>query len=248
MNTGGNDPALPVGGGFGQGPGTFLGRNPNDNSFKAGSGNGWGILGLPPGDISTNFTSSSGGGSISKGSLLNTLGSFGSNLNVSLGSFGQSLSNTAIGHALGITPNGDLNMMQALDWVLPGNLYMSQTGQTNFANIIPAIFSAINPLLGFGVTKLMDAFGAKYANTDDSKLNWLQKLLKNRYNKNQANKNAGHNHGSRGGSGGGETDQFRGLGGTFLGGSYGFTGNTGTPTVTVGDLYGYVPATHPDQK
>lgn len=230
VQTGGPDPGLPRIGGGGLGPGNGLGGgggglHPNDGRIRGGSGNGWGILGLTPGDIGNSFTSSAGGGALSKSDFMGGLSSLGSNLSVNLGTFGQQLSNTSLGKALGVNQNGSFNLMQALDWVLPGNLYMSQTGQTNFANIIPALFSKINPLIGFGVAKLMDYFGAKYENTDDSKLNWLQRILKNRYVKNKQNRLANHN--GNGGAGGdhagGGTGGSSGLdmGGGYMGGNSG---------------------------
>ena len=232
--TGGPNPPLPhIGGGNGPGNGPNGGLGPNDGRIRGGSGNGWGILGLPPGDISTNFTADPGHGSLSKAGFLGGLSSLGTNnLNVDLGSFGQQLASTSLGKALGVNQNGSFNLMQALDWVLPGNLYMSQTGQTNWANLIPALFSKINPLIGFGVAKLMDYFGAKYQNTDDAKLNFLQRMLKHRYQKNQANRHPNGN----GGGGGGDRNGYGGGtngGGTFIGGSYG-TGFGGNPSITIG--------------
>lgn len=217
-------------------PNKFFGGkyDPNSSGFHEGSGRGWGLLDLPPGDISTNFSSNPGNGSIKVSDFVGGLNGLGS-LNIDLGSFGQGLASTSLGKALGVSQNGSFNLAQALDWLLPGNLYMSQTGQTNFANLIPAIFNSINPLLGFGVAKLMDYFGAKYENTDDSKLNWLQKILKNRYVKNKANRNAGRN----GGAGGGldRNGYSGGLngGGAFVGGTYGngFGGNNNWD-ITVG--------------
>jgi hypothetical protein len=224
--TGGPNPPVPgtgVGTGGGNHPGTFFGGkyDPNSGAIRSGSGGGWGLLDLPPGDISTNFSNNSGNGNIKVSDFLGGLNGLGS-LNIDLGSFGQSLAGTSLGKALGVSQNGSFNLAQALDWVLPGNLYMSQTGQTNFANLIPAIFGSINPLLGFGVSKLMDYFGAKYENTDDSKLNWLQKILKNRYVKNKNNRNAAHGGGGMGGYGGG-TGGTSGLdsGGGYMGGSSG---------------------------
>lgn len=203
--------------------------DPNNTLFQNGSGKGWAYLGQTNPELSAGFTTDSNGGQ-SKGSILNSLHGLGG-LDVNLGDFGKQLASTGLGRALGVASDGSFNLVQALDWILPGNLYMAQTGQTNFANIIPALFSAINPLLGFGVTKLMDTFGAKYENTPDDQLNWLQKLLKNRYVKNKANRNAGR---------GGNLNPNQGPN-PFIGGGFGtpFFGNfhdqnTGHPTVTIG--------------
>jgi hypothetical protein len=113
---------------------------------------------------------------------------------------------------------------------------MGETHQTNWLNVIPGLATKINPLLGMAVSKVMDSLGEKYAGEDDSKLGTgllgkIRRALRDRYVKNQANK-AGQTPNHLGGSGSGAGGLGSPLGsGSFMGGSYGFTGGG---SVTIG--------------
>lgn len=240
-NTGGNLP--PAGGG-----GTFRSKltGPNDPLLNGGltGGRGLQLLDLPEGFTSGMFSTTRTDGSVSGSDFGNAFKELG-DMNVNLGSVGVSLSNTSLGRALGIKTDGTINVAQIADLFIPSNVYMSQTGQMNWANLIPTLAGSLNPVLGFAVTKLMNYFGHKYANEDDSKLGtglagWWRRLVKNRYLKNQANKNAGRTNpknpfvtGGGGGGPGGVTsiNPFGGMGNfnggqQNPGGSFYYWGNT----------------------
>jgi hypothetical protein len=234
-NTGGNLPPQ-------QGTGTFNPKftNPNDPILNGGLTNGRGLqlLDLPTGYTSSLYSNTKTSGSVSGSDFANAFKGLG-DMNVNLGSAGVALAGTSLGRALGITANGTINVAQIADFFIPGNIYMSQTNQFNWANAIPALANAINPMLGFAVTKVMNYFGQKYANEDDSKLGTgvmgaLRRMLKNRYLKNQANKAAGRN-GGNAHAGGGGNNSIGGGGSPFdFGGGWLETGNT-----TGGTQYGY---------
>lgn len=229
--TGGPDPANQWGGGDGR----FNGPNDpifNDRS-KLTNGGGLDLLGVPSefrGDLYSGSQQGAGQGGVSSRDFMAAFGQLG-NMSMNLGSAGKSLGSTALGRALGVTPDGTVDVMQILDLFIPGNVWMGETHQTNLMNMIPALAGKINPLLGIAVSKVMDYFGAKYANEDDSKLGTgllgkIRRAVRNRYMKNQANKAAGHGGpGANAGGGMGGDHSGGGFGGSWLdgGGVGGFT-------------------------
>lgn len=239
VNTGGpNPPAVvnpPRGGGGGGG-----------GELPAGWGGGRGGGGRAGIDLGL-FASTPGGGNTVRtdgaydtagwgdGATLDSVNEF-LGTDLPLGDIGRSLFGTAIGQQLGINQSGGVKLGQIMDYFLPGNVYMGQTGKWNLLNAVPALLSKISPLLGNALRVLMDNLGAKYANIPDDQLSWWKKMLKNRYNKNKENRAAGRR--GAGGDGKGRgleagTSWYFGGGGTFNFGDKGpdpvYYGNVGTP-------------------
>lgn len=209
-----------------QGPGPNA-NGPGDNAEGQHSGTGRGLdwIDLPPGDIglsdhptATNtgqagsIDSSHGWGDLTTTEIQDTLGA-----SLNLGQAGQSLANSALGRALGIKADGTLSVGQVLDWLIPGNVYMAQTGKLNLLNMLPALLSRVNPVLGVA---------AKAAMT------WLAKnthirVFKNWLARNQDNRNAAL--GLGGGNGGHNTGSMMNGGWMGTGGfghNYGSSGGT----------------------
>lgn len=201
---------------------------PGDGYGGAYSGqHGLSLLDLPAGSFSlsptgnTNIPSSSASSPAGWGGMSTTdiQGALSSGLN--LGTAGVQLAGTPIGKALGITANGGISLGQILDYVIPGNVYMSQTGKLNLLSAIPGILSKINPLLGVAATAAMKWLAL---HTPIKALkNWLKRL-----NDNKAAANGGGNdkNGTAGTGGGGAYGSGFG-GGGFMGGSYGWGGGLG---------------------
>ena len=206
-NTGGNLP--PTTGGNG-GP-----NGGAENNTGSGRGLDWLDLGgdrtlggvfspEPSGthtDLSGSVTDSAGWGGISTNDIQAIAGT-----SLNLGSAGAALADTALGRSLGITQDGSLSIGQVLDWVIPGNVYMSQTGKFNLLNAIPGILARVNPLLG-KLARAAMTWLAKNTNIKPLK-NWLAR--------NQENRAPGN-----GFDGGGGPVGNVGSGGGVIGGSFG---------------------------
>ena len=89
----------------------------------------------------------------------------------------------SLGSALGMKGGGGMDWQQALDLVLPGDLYNSETGRWNTGNAITSAASAINPLLGaivqFAVDKGVSPAWVKQAIINDGLAQFDVDLSKN---------------------------------------------------------------------
>lgn len=127
----------PVGGGGGVDPGVYNPSNPT------------GVFGGPAGSMTgpqlpgTSFNNYTQGAGNNAGSGINWSGG----IQGILGSAWQ---------ALGGKPGGGMDWQQALDLVLPGDMYNSETGRWNVGNSIIAAANAINPAIGALVQLAVD--------------------------------------------------------------------------------------------
>jgi hypothetical protein len=218
--TGGNLGNHPGGGGVGGGGGGGL---------NTGSGRGLRELDLVPGSIglfdkqttgtelSKTLDDSVGWGDLAQGDIQGILGT-----SLNLGQAGSSLANSALGRSLGIKADGTLSIGEILDWVIPGNIYMSQTGKLNLLSAIPGLLSKLNPVLGMAAGAAMKWL-AEHTNIKALK-NWLQRIKDNKAAGRGGNGDFGV--GSPGGPG-----SMLG-GGSFMGGSEGW-GGTDMRDVTI---------------
>lgn len=89
--------------------------------------------------------------------------------------------------ALGVSPEGSLNWQQIADFVLPGNVYLSQTGQWDASNFIAAMLGEIT---GLPIDSLLTKLGQWQAGQDDPE-NWFEKMLIDHYMDKAQNQLAG---------------------------------------------------------
>lgn len=100
------------------------------------------------------------------------------------GSTLQGLQNLPDGiqQSLGVNADGSISWEQIADFILPGNAYLSQTGQWDASNVIANVLGQIT---GLPIDSLMTKLGEYQAGQDDPQ-NWFEKMLIDHYmDKNQ---------------------------------------------------------------
>lgn len=219
------------GGGYGGG-GTNGGRGADWYDFGGDRTQIGGLISDKPSsshtDYSTSASDSAGwGGLMSQNEINEFMGS-----GMPLGDFGKSLYGTPIGEAMGVKSDGSIAFGQLVDFFLPGNVYMGQTGKWNFLNALPALASRISPVLGLAVKTFMKYLAA-HTNIKALK-NWAAKNLENQQaGRGGAGGNGSVNGGSSGGLLGGDLGVGMGLGDDPLGSMLG-SGSS----ISYGDIYG----------
>lgn len=79
--------------------------------------------------------------------------------------------------SLGVSPDGSMSWQQIADFVLPGNVYLSQTGQWDASNFVAAMLGQIT---GLPIDSLMTKLGQWQAGQDDPE-NFFEKMLIDHY-------------------------------------------------------------------
>lgn len=139
---------------------------------------------------------------------------------VPLGTVGKSLYGTPLGNALGIQQDGGLSLGQIMDFLVPGDVYGSNTGKWNLLNVLPALAARINPALGIAVKGIMNYLAT---HTKIQALhNWRQKNLDNKAARGGGDRGQGQ---YGGGPLGGDLGVEMGTGSDPLGGLFGTGGS-----------------------
>lgn len=90
----------------------------------------------------------------------------------------------AIAEKIGINPNGTIAWQQLADLVLPGNVYLSNTGNWDASNLATALLGQIS---GLPIDSIVNKLGELQAGQDDPQ-NFIERMLIDHYLDNVSNK------------------------------------------------------------
>lgn len=92
-----------------------------------------------------------------------------------------------VANKLGINPNGTISWQQLADYVIPGDAYLSKTGQWDVSNVVTAMLGEIT---GLPIDSILTKLGEIQAGQDDPQ-NFIERMLIDHYMDKLNNKLAG---------------------------------------------------------
>lgn len=164
------------------------GANPNQAAATAGGGGG--AAGNGGGNGQTASQSGGVGGTIlgfggSGSGIKSSNGASGTGAKMSFGSGGGNYSGAStlynmapeVANKLGINPNGTISWQQLADYLIPGDAYLSKTGQWDVSNVVTAMLGQIT---GLPVDSILTKLGQVQAGQDDPQ-NFIERMLIDHY-------------------------------------------------------------------
>lgn len=82
-----------------------------------------------------------------------------------------------VANKLGINPNGTIAWQQIADYLIPGNAYLSKTGEWDASNVVTAMLGEIT---GLPIDTILTKFGEQQAGQDDPQ-NFIERMLIDHY-------------------------------------------------------------------